>query len=393
MSDVLKKRILFIDDESNFRDSLKRILHRQQQIWEMHYAPSVEEGLRQIAEQPFDAVVSDVSMPGKDGFALLTALQQSEKTSDIPVIILTGNGEHSLKRRALEMGATDLLSKPINSEDLLARLHNVLRLKAYQDALKQQNDTLEQKVRERTAELEESRLDIILRLGKAAEYRDEDTGNHIIRVGCYCRAIAEELQMEHDFIEKIFLTSPLHDIGKIGIPDSILLKRGKLTPEEFKVIETHCRIGQEILQQDPKGLKPFLELHRNHILAHKMGNPILKMAADIALYHHERWDGSGYPCRIRGTDIPLAARIVALADVYDALRSCRPYKPGFSEEKTLSILQEEKGSHFDPMVYAAFEKVMGQFRAIHEHFSDLAEAEPQAVQVPAGTGGDGESLL
>ncbi len=391
MSDVLKKRILFIDDEPNFRDSLKRILHRQQQIWEMHYAPSVEEGLRQIGEQPFDAVVSDVSMPGKDGFALLTALQQSEKTSDIPVIILTGNGEHSLKRRALEMGATDLLSKPINSEDLLARLHNVLRLKAYQDELKQQNDTLEHKVRERTAELEESRLDIILRLGKAAEYRDEDTGNHIIRVGCYCRTIAEELQMEHDFIEKIFLTSPLHDIGKIGIPDSILLKRGKLTPEEFQVIETHCRIGQEILLQDPKGLKPFLELHRNHMLAHKMHNPILKMAADIALYHHERWDGSGYPCRIRGTDIPLAARIVALADVYDALRSFRPYKPGFSEEKTLSILQEEKGSHFDPMVYAAFEKVIDQFRAIHEHFSDLAEAKPQAVQVPIGTSGDGES--
>jgi len=267
-----------------------------------------------------------------------------------------------------------------------------LRLKAYQDELKQQNDTLELKVRERTAELEESRLDIILRLGKAAEYRDEDTGNHIIRVGCYCRAIAEELQMEHDFIEKIFLTSPLHDIGKIGIPDSILLKRGKLTPDEFQVIETHCRIGQEILQQDPKGLKPFLELHRNHLLAHKMDNPILKMAADIALYHHERWDGSGYPCRIRGTDIPLAARIVALADVYDALRSCRPYKPGFSEQKTLSILREEKGSHFDPMVYAAFEKVIDQFRAIHEHFSDPAEAEPQAVQVPAGMSGDGEIL-
>jgi putative two-component system response regulator len=370
---VLKKSILFVDDEANFQDSLKRILRRQHSTWDMFYAHSVDEALQQIEEKTFDAIVSDVTMPGKDGFELLRILQGSEKTADIPVIILTGNGEHSLKRRALEMGAADLLSKPINSEDLLARLHNVLRLKAYQDELKKQKEILDQNVKERTAELEESRLDIILRLGKAAEYRDEETGNHIIRVGCYCRAIAEELNMEHEFIEKIFLTSPLHDIGKIGIPDSILLKRGKLTPEEFKVIETHCRIGQEILKQDPKGLKPFLEFHRNHALLQKIHNPILEMASDIALYHHEKWDGSGYPQGIQGTDIPLVARIVTLADVYDALRSTRPYKPSFSEEKTLSILQEEKGSHFDPMVFAAFEKVLDEFRSIHEHFSDQME--------------------
>jgi response regulator RpfG family c-di-GMP phosphodiesterase len=365
----VKKNILFVDDEHSFLAGLKRMLHDQHREWEMYFANGVDEALGEINKIAFDTVVSDISMPGKDGFELLRTLQESEATRDIPIIILSGRDEHDLKRRALQQGAADLLNKPINREDLLARLNSVLRLKSYQDELKNQNEILDHKVKERTAELEESRLDIILRLAKAAEYRDEETGDHIIRVGCYCRAIAEELQMEREFVEMIFLTSPLHDIGKIGIPDTILLKPGKLTPLERSIMEQHCAIGFEILQQEPNGLKPFLEWHRNHSVLERIDNTILEMASTIALYHHEKWDGSGYPKRLKGENIPLAARITALADVYDALRTERPYKSAYSEGKTLAIMKEEK-KHFDPMVFAVFETVTDIFCSIHNQFSD-----------------------
>ncbi|KPK74170.1 MAG: hypothetical protein AMJ79_14670, partial [Phycisphaerae bacterium SM23_30] len=212
-------------------------------------------------------------------------------------------------------------------------------------------------------------------LGKAAEYRDEETGNHILRVGCYCRAIAEELQRGREFSEMIFLSSPMHDIGKIGISDRILMKPGRLTAQERKIMERHCEIGYEILMREPEGLKPFLRWHRNHFAARRCRNPILEMAAAIALGHHERWDGSGYPQRLSGAEIPLAARIVGLADVYDALRSGRPYKRAFSEAKTRAIMAEEEKGKFDPEVYAAFEKLREIFNDIHEQFSEEASQE------------------
>ncbi|MFC1783118.1 HD domain-containing phosphohydrolase [Planctomycetota bacterium] len=375
----MKKNILFVDDEPNVLKGIERMLHAQREEWVLNTAQSVDAALDLIVKAAFDVIVSDVSMPGKDGFELLRNLHESDTTKDIPVIILTGNKEHSLKRRALEMGATDLLDKPVIREDLLARLRSVLRLKSNQDDLKAHNNLLEQKVRERTAELEESRLDIIYRLGKAAEYHDEETGNHILRVGCYCRAIAQEMDRSRDFAEMIFLTSPMHDIGKIGISDLILMKPGRLTAEERKIMERHCVIGYEILTHEPKGLKPFLKWHRDYTVLRRSKNPILEMAAAIALGHHERWDGTGYPQQLKGTDTPLAARIAALADVYDALRTERPYKEAFSEEKTLAIMWEEEKKHFDPEVFAAFEGLTDIFNDIHGQFSDKA-AEEQVLQ-------------
>ena len=369
----MKSKILFVDDEPKFLAGVRRMLHGQEQVWDMSFAQSVDEALEELRENDFDMVISDVKMPEKDGFQFLEILSASESTKNIPVVILTGAGEHKLKRKALERGATDLLNKPVEPEDLLARIGSVLQLKSYQDQLKDQNRILEEKVRERTGELEASRLDILLRLAKAAEYRDEETGNHILRVGHYCKILAEELGMSREFVETISLASPLHDIGKIGIPDEILLKPGKLTVAEREIMEKHCIIGANILQQQPKGVESLLSTVISRLPLGGYNNQLLIMAAEIALGHHEKWDGSGYPEELEGQDIPLAARIVALADVYDALRSLRPYKPAYSETKTLAIITEGAGEHFDPMVIEAFGKRVEMFGSVYEELSDINE--------------------
>jgi putative two-component system response regulator len=371
-------RILFVDDEPNFLDGLRRMLYCQRTKWVTSFVHSADEALEEIRRNGPDVVVTDARMPGKDGLELLTTLRGVDKTKDVPVIVLTGAAESDLKRHALDLGAADLLNKPVNLEDLLARINNALRVKSYQDELKASNESLEQKVADRTAELEESRRDIIWRLAKAGEYRDEETGNHIARVGCYCRVISEGSNLPNDFVETIFLTSPLHDIGKIDVPDRILLKEGKLTPEERKTMERHCAIGADILLRKPKGMRPFLAWRANEqCVTQELGdNGILKMAASIAMTHHERWDGGGYPQGLAGEDIPLESRIVALSDVYDALSFARPYKPAYPEDKVLAIMREEAGSHFDPTVYATFERVVDEFRTIREQFAEEMCAEP-----------------
>ncbi len=362
----MKKRILFVDDEPRVLNGFKRILQDQCDIWEMNFVSSVDAALDQLEETEIDVIVSDVKMPGKDGFDFIKILRGAEKTKNIPVIILTGCRESDFKRRALELGAIDLLNKPVEREDLLARLHSMLRLKSY-------HDNLEQKVKERTAELEYSRMDIIWRLGNLAEFRDEKTGNHILRVGLYCKTIAEQLGMGQDFVETLFLTSPLHDIGKVGIPDNILLKPGKLNSEEWKIMKQHCVIGAEIFHQDSRIMKLFHTWRSNHIHIDNMRgkNPLQEMAATIALTHHEKWDGTGYPKGLVGKDIPLESRIVAISDVYDALSSARPYKPAYTESEVMSIINGEVSRHFDSEVHDAFKKSLEEFRIIKAQFSDV----------------------
>ncbi len=377
----MKKRVLFVDDEPNVLDGLWRMLRAERGRWDMRFVGGADAALDQMRAARFDAVVSDVNMPGKDGFALLAEMRTDERTREIPVIILTGRHESDIKRRALNLGATDLLNKPVDPQDLIARLRSAIRLKAYQDEIKGQNAILERKVKERTAELADSHLDIIWRLGKAAEYRDEETGNHVVRVGCYCRVIAETLGADHEFVEMLFLTSPLHDIGKIGIPDTILLKRGPLNEDEWDVMKRHCAIGAEILRDDSKVMNAFLAWRG----ARKCGrngnaqNPILKMASSIALTHHEWWDGTGYPAGLVGEEIPLESRIVALVDAYGALCSERPYKPALSEDEALTVIHEEAGRHFDPAVYAAFVESVDELRAIRTELRD-------EVSCPVGIG-------
>lgn len=370
----MKPHIVFVDDDPHFLDAIRRMLRADQGRWEMTFVTSVDDALKQVESGKVDTIVSDVMLPVKGGFDLLKTLSDLDAVRHLPVIMMTGAEESDLKRRALDLGATDLLSKPIDPEDLIARLRNALRLKAYQDEIFAHNEILEQKVRERTSALNASRLDLIWRLGKVAEFRDEQTGNHVLRVGACCRVLAETLRLTPDVADMLFLTSPLHDIGKIGIPDKILLKPGKLTPDEWDVMKQHCALGAKILRHDVWSLPPWLVagVRGFQIGGEEDDNPLLKMASSIALTHHEWWDGTGYPKGLAGEAIPLEARIVAVADVYDALFAVRPYKPAFPEEMVLAIMKQKVGKHFDPQVYDAFEKSIERLTAIRIKLADHA---------------------
>ncbi|MBW1801254.1 MAG: response regulator [Deltaproteobacteria bacterium] len=368
----MQSKILIVDDEPNILDTLLRTLRSMRNERDISFATSVDEALKILRSSEFDLVISDISMPVKNGFDLLSGIRNTEYTKDIPVLMMTGLNEQGLKSRALDMGATDLLHKPFDREDLIARINSMLHLKKYQDEIKAQNALLEQKVRERTAELETARLELIWRLGKAAEYRDTDTGNHVIRVGYYSKVLAEALGMDRKFNDMIFLTSPLHDIGKIGIPDSILLKPGKLTDDEWAVMKQHCKIGADILRDDI-GKREFFMDFRKGVCRGEPGehsDPFIKMAANIALSHHERWNGKGYPNGLAKQDIPLESRIVSIADVYDSLSSARPYKPAYAEERVLMIMRNDIGSHFDPEIFEHFEKYLDVFIGIRGQYSD-----------------------
>ncbi len=384
----LKKHILFVDDAPLVLDSLRRMLRGQRGVWEMTFCHAPETAWELLQDRNFDAAVVDVKMPGIDGLQLLDRMQSTETTKHIPVVMLTGLLDRALKHEALNLGATDLLNKPVEPEDLLARLQNALRLKAYQDELQASNDLLEQHVAERTEELFHSRMDIVWRLAKAAEHRDTETGNHVIRVGCYSRAIAEELGMKLPFIKNLLLAAPLHDIGKIGIPDSILLRRGPLSGAQRARMERHCVIGERILREDSK-MRAALEQWRgtsSKSVSGDFDNPLLEMAASIALTHHEKWDGTGYPRGLANGKIPLESRIVAISDVFDAVTSKRPYKQPQTEEQALQILRNTAVGHFDPEVYAAFLKALPEIRAIRRQFADDGEPplEPEEAREEEG---------
>jgi response regulator RpfG family c-di-GMP phosphodiesterase len=367
-----KKQILFVDDDPYFLKGLFRALHQMTDTWTMLYAESVDEALEIISQNAVDVVVTDFRMDGKDGLDLLRIINESEELSDIPVVMLTGSDESDLKRRALELGAADLLGKPVIREDLIARIKSVLRLKDSQDALKTMNQVLEIRVQERTAELEQSRLEMIWRLAKAGEYRDETTGNHVLRVGHFSRIIANELGGARDYSQCLFLTSPLHDIGKIGIPDAILNKPGKLTAEERLIMQGHCQIGAKILSRSKSDVGPLSVYSFSTSTIEKAGdNGLIEMAATVALRHHERWDGTGYPDRLAGNDIPLEALIVAVADVYDALSSDRPYKIAFPQDQVLSMMHEQSGLQFSPEVLAALESSLDEIESIRHQLKDV----------------------
>lgn len=367
-----KKRVLFVDDEPNFLNGIRRMLRSHRDAWHMEFAGGVDEAVAMTEDGAYDAIVSDVNMPLKTGLDLLAILRDRPATQYVPIIILTGNAESDLKRRALDLGATDLLNKPVGQEDLVARLRSVLRLKAYQDQILNQNEFLEQRVRERTADLERARRDIIWRLAKAGEYRDEETGDHVIRVACCSRALAAELGLSKQDVQTIFLTSPLHDLGKIGIPDRILLKNGTLTEDERAIMEKHCEIGASILKAQPRRIAAFLDECADYADDGQSSeaDTLREMAIRIILTHHEKFDGSGYPNKLKGDDIPVCGQIVAVADVYDALRSERPYKRAYTVEETLEHMRHGRGSHFAPEVYDAFMRISGNFEEIRQRFTE-----------------------
>lgn len=366
------QEILFVDDDEKIRKGVYRLFRQHQVPWQYEFAEGTDDALAIMRDREVDAVISDIRMPGRDGFDLLTHLRKSDPWTDLPIVMLTGLDNPGLKSKALDLGATDLLNKPVNPDELLARIRSVLQIKRCQDIIKNQNVRLEELVRRRTEVLEATRLDMIWRLAKAAEFRSNETGNHVIRVGYYSKALAEALGLGQERSEMVFLTSPLHDLGKIGIPDNILMKQGVLTTEEFEIMKTHCRIGQDLLSQQL--VKPGGTLVSNGMsigdLLLTESNPFLQMAANIAAYHHEQWQGGGYPYGIAGVDIPLEARIVTISDVYDALRSKRVYKPGINHSGTMEIMRKECGIRFDPHLFAVFERCQEQYNAIHDQYAD-----------------------
>jgi putative two-component system response regulator len=306
-------------------------------------------------ERP-DVVLLDLMMPLVSGFDILAEVRFDDELSFVPIVILTTVADRETKLRALELGATDFLSKPLDPSELVARVRNVLAVKAFQDRLENYSKDLEAAVRLRTAELEASRQDVIHCLARAAEFRDDDTGYHIIRVGKYARLLGEALGIAGEKADLLEQAAQLHDVGKIGIPDSVLLKPGKLTAEEFEVMKTHCGFGHHIL--NPISNEDEEILRRHAVVGAKIlevgSSPILMLAEKIALTHHEWWNGTGYPRKLRGEQIPLEGRITAVADVFDALSSNRCYKSALPLEKCFEIMASERGTHFDPRVLDAF---------------------------------------
>lgn len=303
-----------------------------------------------------DLVLLDIMMPEVSGLEILAAMRADEQMRYIPVVILTASTSAVVKLRALELESSDFLEKPVDSSELQLCIRNVLAIKSYQDHLANYSLELERMVEKRTEELFASRQRIIHCLARAAEFRDDDTGHHVIRVGKYAAVIADQLGFDRYAVGLIEQAAKLHDVGKIGVPDSVLLKQGKLEPEEFELIKNHCRYGYSIIEPNSS----------NDIYAYQKKNeagvdlltddsyPVMDLAAIIAQSHHEKWDGSGYPNGLAGADIPIEGRITAVADVFDALSSKRPYKPAFPIDKCFEILEEGRGTHFDPQILDAF---------------------------------------
>ncbi len=295
-------------------------------------------------------------MPQMSGMEILKAIRAEPGIAMTPVVILTASSGDQTKLDALQSGANDLLSKPVHGGELAARIRNVLSVKAYQDALRRHSESLEDAVRRRTAELVASRLDVIQCLARAAEFRDDDTGADVRRVGRYAGILGQQMGLPSAVLEILEPAAQLHDVGKIGVPDAILLKPGKLAPEEFRLMQKHCGWGKRIVECVPDDDAKLIRRHAEFgaKILDTGRSPILEMAKRIALTHHERWDGSGYPLGLSGEDIPLEGRITAVADVFDALSSRRRYKPAFPLTKCFEILEEGRSTHFDPAVLDAF---------------------------------------
>ncbi len=345
LSKILQSKVLIVDDQEANVILLEQILLREgyQAISSTMKSSEVCELHR---ENNYDLILLDLQMPEMDGFAVMEELKEIEKGGYLPVLVITAQPNQKL--RALKAGAEDFITKPFEMAEVLVRVHNMLKIRLLNKELHSYNDVLEQRVRERTADLKEGYQETIFTMTRAAEHKDEDTGAHVQRISYYSRVLSQALGMDEEFIENIFFASPMHDIGKIGVPDHVLLKPSGFVPDEWQIMQEHAAMGAKILGNSK--------------------SPYLKMGAEIALNHHERWDGSGYPNGKKGDEIPISARIMCICDIYDALRSKRPYKPAFDHQKTVEIIingdSRTQPKHFDPLI-------LDVFKRNHQLFCDI----------------------
>ena len=333
-----KARILVIDDESANVEVLRRLLERAG-FTRIQTTTDPREATKLYVDFRPDLILLDLHMPHLDGLAVMDELNQIAEATYLPILILTGDLSPEARRDALSRGAKDFVHKPFSSDEVLLRIGTLLETRFLYLQIQSQNQMLEAKVRERTRELEGAQFEIIERLAKAAEFRDDNTGQHTERVGQMAALIARQMGLPDAQVTLIRRAAPLHDVGKIGIPDSILLKLGKLTDDEFIVVKTHTTIGARILSGSRF--------------------PILRLAEEIAFSHHERWDGFGY-AGMQGEAIPLAGRIVAIADVFDALTQQRPYKSAWPIDRAIAEIEQQSGCQFDPKLVEAFLRIIEQ---------------------------------
>lgn len=357
--------ILVVDDTP---DNLALISSLLKDHYTVKVANSGENALKYLEKQETpDLILLDIMMPGISGYDVIEKLKQNPQTHDIPVIFLTAMSSMEDEEKGLKMGASDYITKPISPSIMLARVKTQLKNKMAADFLKNHNAYLETEVAKRTEEISAIQNVTILAMASLAETRDSDTGNHIRRTQKYVRALAKKLQHHPRFehflsdamIETLYKSAPLHDIGKIGIPDKILLKPGKFTPEEFETMKRHTTLGKNAIESAEKQLGMEVDF--------------LRIAKEIAYAHQEKYDGSGYPLGLKGDEIPISARLMAVADVYDALISRRVYKEAMDHERAVKIILEGSGTHFDPDIVKAFSELAEEFKAISESFSDSDE--------------------
>lgn len=355
--------ILIVDDTKMNIDILVNAMGDR---YDLSVAMNGPAALQLAKDEIPDLILLDIMMPGMDGFEVLEQLKADKLTKDIPVILLSALSEVGNKAKGFTLGAVDYIIKPFHLEEVFARINTHLKLKAAQSALKEFNDSLQARVAEQVEELNKSQLAMIFALAKLSHTRDDNTGMHLERVQHLCKELSLALG-EHpyyqniittEFADVIYHTSPLHDVGKVGIEDAILLKPGKLSQEEFEIMKTHTTLGSSTLES---------------VLKHYPNNEFIKMGIAIARHHHEKWDGKGYPDNLCGTDIPLSARIMALVDVYDALRTKRPYKEPFTHERSINIIQEQSGTAFDPDIAEVFLQSHERFDNVYNNLMDEAE--------------------
>ena len=348
-------RVMIVDDEPiNIRVARKHL--ERAGVGEVVETTRPREAMDLARRSRPDTILLDLMMPEVGGMELLAQIRGDADLSSVPVLILTASGDSATRAEALELGATDFLSKPVDAAELVPRVRNTLAAKRAADELRRHATRLEEDVRLRTEEISRTRIEVVHCLARAAEFRDNDTGRHILRVGRYSAIIAAKMDLDPRFIEMLELAAPLHDVGKIGIPDEILLKPGKLDAEEMDVIRKHTSMGGRVFDEVAEGERLTIRGHTD-VGGRIIGEPefeLMRLAKTIALTHHEKYDGSGYPLGLGGEDIPLAGRIVAVADVFDALSSRRPYKEPFPRQKCFDILEKDRGTHFDPLVLDAF---------------------------------------